>query len=77
VEHEGSTKACGVSSEVAVLRGRSDLQRCSSRQELALEWQVLCGCRLLLMFGWFVLDVISVLALGAWNKLKLQYPLSL
>ncbi len=62
MEHEGSGRACAVSSEVAVLCGRSDLQRSSSRQEFALEWQVLCGCRLLLLFGWFALDAISVLA---------------
>ena len=70
-------KTYDVSSEVAVLRRRSDLQHCSSRQKFALEWQVLCGCRLLFKFGCSGLDAISLLALFAWNKLKLQYPLSL
>ena len=62
------------SSEVAVLRGRSDLQRCSSRQEFTLEGQVLCGCRMLLMIGCYGLNAISLLALSAWSKLKATIP---
>jgi hypothetical protein len=62
------------SSEVAVLRGRSDLQRCSSRQEFTLEGQVLCGCKLLVMFGCSGLNAIKSIGTECFEQTKATIP---